>query len=308
MRSAPRPRPFAAPLAAWERAAILDRAADLVRDRRDELARIIAVEAAKPLKTARVEAERCEATFRFSAAVARTLTGEMVPLDASAPGAGKLGFVLRVPVGVVAAISPFNFPLNLVAHKIAPALAAGCPVVLKPASQTPFSAIALAELLIDDAGLPASWLHVVTGGGADVGDPLVEHPDVALITFTGSPDVGWSIRAKAPRKRVGLELGNNAPVIIEADSDWSGAAAKIKVAGFSHAGQSCISTQRIYVHRSIHDAFVAELVEPRGGPRGRRSARREDRRVGADLAERHRAGVDLDRRRRDGRGDDRGRR
>jgi acyl-CoA reductase-like NAD-dependent aldehyde dehydrogenase len=101
----------------------------------------------------------------------------------------------------------------------------------------------------------------VTGGGADVGDPLVEHPDVALITFTGSPDVGWSIRAKAPRKRVGLELGNNAPLIIEADGDWSGAAAKVKVAGFSHAGQSCISTQRIYVHRSIHDAFVAELVD-----------------------------------------------
>ena len=127
---------------------------------------------------------------------------------------------MRVPIGVVGAISPFNFPLNLVAHKLAPAIAAGCPVVLKPASQTPFSGIALAELLIDECGLPAEWLHVVTGGGSTVGNAIVDHDDIALITFTGSPDVGWAIRARAPRKKVGLELGNNAPVIIEADSDW----------------------------------------------------------------------------------------
>jgi acyl-CoA reductase-like NAD-dependent aldehyde dehydrogenase len=245
----------------WQRAEILDTAAARLKERREDFARTIAIEAAKPLKTARVEAARAVSTFQFAAAEARKLTGEMVPLDASDAGAGKLGFVLRVPIGVIGAISPFNFPLNLVAHKVAPAIAAGCPVVLKPASQTPFSALALAELLLDECGLPAGWLNVVTGGGGEIGNALVEHPDVAMITFTGSPEVGWGIRERAPRKRVGLELGNNAPVIIEPDSDWRGAAAKIKVAGFSHAGQSCISTQRVYVHRSIHDDFVAALAD-----------------------------------------------
>jgi acyl-CoA reductase-like NAD-dependent aldehyde dehydrogenase len=245
----------------YQRAEILDQAARLLRERQEDFARTIAVEAAKPLKTARVEAARAVSTFQFSAAVARTLTGEMVPLDASDAGVGKLGFVLRVPVGVVGAISPFNFPLNLVAHKIAPAIAAGCPVVLKPASQTPFSAIKLANLLLEECGLPGSWLNVVTGGGGDVGNALVDHPDVALITFTGSPSVGWGIRERAPRKRVGLELGNNAPVILEPSGDWSAAATKIKVAGFSHAGQSCISTQRVFAHQSIHDEFVATLVD-----------------------------------------------
>src|SRR4051795_5370515 len=249
------------PLPPWRRAEILDRAAQLLAERTEDFARTIAVEAAKPIKTARVEAKRAVSTFQFAAAVARTATGETVPLDASDVGEGKLGFVLRVPVGVVGAISPFNFPLNLVAHKLAPAIAAGCPVVLKPASQTPFSALRLAELLIDECGLPGDWLHVVTGGGGEVGNAIVDHPDVALITFTGSPDVGWGIRQRAPRKKVGLELGNNAPVLIEADGDWDRAADKIKDAGFSHAGQSCISTQRVLVHRSVHDDFVARLVE-----------------------------------------------
>src|SRR5262245_54323001 len=249
------------PLPPWRRAEILDRAATLLAQRHEDFARTIAVEAAKPIRTARVEAMRAVSTFQFSAAVARTFTGEMVPLDASDVGEGKLGFVLRVPVGVVGAISPFNFPLNLVAHKLAPAIAAGCPVVLKPASQTPFSGIALAELLLDECGLPPGWLSVVTGSGGEVGNALVDHPDVALITFTGSPPVGWSIRERAPRKRVGLELGNNAPVIIEPSGDWKTAASKIKVAGFSHAGQSCISTQRVYVQRAIHDDFVAALSD-----------------------------------------------
>jgi acyl-CoA reductase-like NAD-dependent aldehyde dehydrogenase len=251
----------AGPLPRWKRAEVLDTAARLLAERRDEFARIIAAEAAKPLKTARVEAERAVETFRFAAAEARTLAGDMVPLDATASGEGKIGFTLRVPIGVVGAISPFNFPLNLVAHKLAPAIAAGCPVVLKPASQTPFSGIALADLLIDDCGLPAEWLHVVTGGGSTIGNALVDHDDIALITFTGSPDVGWSIRGRAPRKKVGLELGNNAPVIIEADSDWHAAATKIRTAGFSHAGQSCISTQRVLVQRDIADAFTEALVK-----------------------------------------------
>jgi acyl-CoA reductase-like NAD-dependent aldehyde dehydrogenase len=133
--------------------------------------------------------------------------------------------------------------------------------VLKPASQTPFSALALAGLLVDECGLPAEQLSVVTGGGATVGNALVDHPDVAMITFTGSPPVGWGIRARAPRKKVGLELGNNAPVIIEPDADWKAAADKIKVAGYSHAGQSCISTQRVYVHRSVAPEFTDALAE-----------------------------------------------
>jgi acyl-CoA reductase-like NAD-dependent aldehyde dehydrogenase len=251
----------AGPLPLWKRAQILDLAAQRLAARRDEFAEIIAREAAKPIKTARVEAERAVGTFQFAAAEARKLGGEMIPLDAIPAGEGKLGFTLRVPIGVVGAIAPFNFPLNLVVHKVAPAIAAGCPVVLKPASQTPFSSIRLAEMLIDECGLPADHLIVVTGGGSTVGNAIVDHPDIALITFTGSPEVGWSIRARAPRKRVGLELGNNAPVIIEPDGDWATAAAKIKMAGFSHAGQSCISTQRVLVHRSLEQQFTEALVQ-----------------------------------------------
>ena len=249
------------PLPQWKRAEILDKAAALLAERRDHFGTCIALEAAKPIKTARVEAERAVGTLQFSAAVARTLTGETVPLEASAVGAGKIGFVLRVPIGVVGAISPFNFPLNLVVHKLGPAIAAGCPVVLKPASQTPFSSILLARMLIEECGLPPAYLQIVTGGGTTVGGALVDNPDVALITFTGSPEVGWGIRGRAPRKRVGLELGNNAPVILEPDGDWKSAVAKIKVAGFSHAGQSCISTQRMFVHESIVDSVAAELVD-----------------------------------------------
>jgi len=244
---------------AYQRAEILDRAAVLLAERKEEFARCVSDEAAKPIKTARVEAERVVDTFRFAAAVARTLAGEMVPIDASSAGVGKLAFVQRVPIGVIAAISPFNFPLNLVGHKLAPAIAAGCPVVLKPASATPLTALKLAALLLDECGLPDGWLNVVTCSGKTA-NHLVTHDDVAMITFTGSPPVGWGIRAAAPRKRVGLELGNNAPVVIEPDGDWSGAAAKISVAGYSFAGQSCISVQRVFVHSSIHDAFVAELV------------------------------------------------
>jgi acyl-CoA reductase-like NAD-dependent aldehyde dehydrogenase len=249
------------PLPLWKRAEVLDRAAARLTARLEEFATIVAKEAAKPIKTARVEAERAVGTFQFAAAEARKLAGEVIPLDAIPSGEGKVGFTLRVPIGVVGAIAPFNFPLNLVVHKLAPAIAAGCPVVLKPASQTPFSSLALAAMLIDECGLPADYLHVVIGSGSTVGNAIVDHPDVALITFTGSPEVGWGIRARAARKRVGLELGNNAPLIVEADGDWRTAAAKVKVAGFSHAGQSCISTQRIYVHRSIVDDFTAALVE-----------------------------------------------
>ncbi|HEU5156716.1 MAG TPA: aldehyde dehydrogenase family protein [Streptosporangiaceae bacterium] len=242
-----------------DRVRVLEQAAAALHDRQEHFAKAIAHESAKPLKTARVEAARAVETFAFAAAEARTFAGDMVPMDATAAGAGKTSFTLRVPVGVVAAISPFNFPLNLVVHKLAPAIAAGCPVVLKPASQTPVSSLLLAELL-HGLGVPTGWLNVVTGSGSVVGEALANHDDVAYITFTGSAEVGWAMAAKAARKKVRLELGSNAPLIVDAPSDWSTAAAKVAVAGFSHAGQSCISTQRVYVHTDIADHFVDTLV------------------------------------------------
>lgn len=248
---------------AWERARILDMAADCFMDSsiREEFATMIAREAAKPIKTARIEVARASETFRFAATAARTLAGETIPLDAStaAANSGKLGFVMRVPIGVVVAITPFNFPLNLVAHKVAPAIAAGCPVVLKPSSATPLTALALYELLVNRCGLPPEWISVVTCS-SEIANHLVTHPDVSLITFTGSPEVGWSIRAKAPRKKVCLELGNNAPVIIEPDASIRTAAAKISVAGFAFAGQTCISVQRVYLHEAIAQAFLDSLI------------------------------------------------
>jgi acyl-CoA reductase-like NAD-dependent aldehyde dehydrogenase len=183
----------------------------------------------------------------------------MVPMDASQAGEGKLAFTVRVPVGVVGAISPFNFPLNLVAHKIAPALAAGCAVVLKPASQTPLSALLLAELETE-AGLPPGWLNVLAGQASTIGDALVDDPRVRLITFTGSGPVGWELAARAPRKRVALELGNSTPAIVAADADLDTAAAKLAAGAFGFAGQSCISVQRIYVERSAFDPFLERVA------------------------------------------------
>jgi acyl-CoA reductase-like NAD-dependent aldehyde dehydrogenase len=200
-----------------KRAAVLERAAELVAERRDDLAATIAAEA------------------------------------------GKLGVMLRVPYGVVGAISPFNFPLNLVAHKLGPAIAAGNAVVLKPAGQTPISALKLAEILVE-AGLPENWLSVIPGPGSKVGNKIVEHPLTKAITFTGSAPVGWDIRAKVPHKKVNLELGSNAPLIVNDDGDWETAADKAQIHAFSHAGQSCISIQRILVHEAVADEFVARLV------------------------------------------------
>jgi acyl-CoA reductase-like NAD-dependent aldehyde dehydrogenase len=242
------------PLPAHKRAEILVRVAGALGRRADEAASLICAEAGKPLKAARVEVARAMSTYTMAAVEARKLAGEMVPMEASQAGEGKLAFTLRVPIGVVGAISPFNFPLNLVAHKIAPALAAGCAVVLKPASQTPLSALFLAELE-QEAGLPPGWLNVVTGPASEIGDVLVEDERVKLITFTGSSGVGWKLRERAARKKVGLELGNATPVIVEADADVAGAAAKCAANAFSFAGQSCISVQRIYVQREAYDAF-----------------------------------------------------
>ena len=243
-----------------ERAAVLDRAADLVAEREDDLAATIAAEAGKPLKTARVEAQRCVSTLTFSAVEARKLTGEMVPMEAGDAGAGKLGMLLRLPYGVVGAISPFNFPLNLVAHKLGPSIAAGNATVLKPAGQTPISSIKLAEILLE-AGLPEGWLHVVCGSGSEVGNAIVESEAIGAITFTGSPPVGWEIRAKAPRKKVNLELGSTAPLIVHEDGDWETAADKAELHAFSHAGQSCISVQRILVHQALAERFTDRFVK-----------------------------------------------
>ena len=247
------------PLAAHERAAILDRTAHLVDERAEEIARTISSEAGKPMKAARVEVARATSTFTMAAVEARKLAGDVVPMDASPAGAGKLAVTLRVPVGVVGAISPFNFPFNLVAHKVAPALAAGCAVVLKPASQTPLSALLLAELETE-AGLPAGWLNVVCGPASEIGDVLVGDERVALITFTGSSGVGWKLRERAPRKRVNLELGNATPVIVAADADLDDVATRLAANAFSFAGQSCISVQRIYVERDAYDAFLERFL------------------------------------------------
>ena len=247
------------PLPAHKRAEILVRVAGLLGRRADEAARQLSAEAAKPLKAARVEVARAMSTYTMAAVEARKLAGEMVPMEGSQAGEGKLAFTMRLPLGVVGAISPFNFPLNLVAHKIAPALAAGCAVVLKPASQTPLSALLLAELETE-AGLPPGWLNVLVGPASEIGDVLVEDERVRVLTFTGSGAVGWGLRERAPRKKVNLELGNATPVIVEADADLDDAATRLAANSFSFAGQSCISVQRIYVARDAYDGFLERFV------------------------------------------------
>ncbi|HEY3050660.1 MAG TPA: aldehyde dehydrogenase family protein [Gaiellaceae bacterium] len=252
-------RAMADPLPAHKRAQILVKTVAGIARRHDEIAQQIAAEAGKPLKAAKVETSRAMSTYTFSAVEARKLAGEMVPMDAAQAGEGKLAFTLREPIGIVGAISPFNFPLNLVAHKIAPALAAGCAVVLKPAGQTPLSALTLAELE-DEAGLPPGWLNVLVGPASEIGDVLVGDERVKAITFTGSSDVGWSLRERAARKKVLLELGNATPVIVQGDSDIDEVASKLAANGFSFAGQSCISVQRIYVQQVVYDEFVTRFV------------------------------------------------
>ena len=247
------------PLPAHKRAEILVRVAGFLGRRHDEVARTISDEAGKPMKAARVEARRAMSTYTFAAVEARKLAGEMVPMDASQAGEGKLAFTLRRPIGVVGAISPFNFPLNLVAHKLAPALAAGCAVVLKPASQTPLSALLLAELETE-AGLPPGWLNVLVGPASEIGDVLIEDERVKALTFTGSGAVGWKLAERAPKKRVKLELGNATPVIIAEDADIDTAAQAMAANAFSFAGQSCISVQRIYVEAPAYDRFLERFL------------------------------------------------
>ena len=198
-------------------------------------------------------------TITFSALEARRLTGETVPMDAHPAGEGKAGLILRVPIGIVGAISPFNFPLNLVCHKVGPAFAAGCAVVLKPAGATPLSALLLARAFAD-AGQPAGWLNVIVGRSGEIGDVLTEDERIKMITFTGSSQVGWGIRQRAHKKKVSLELGNSTPLIVLADADLDKAATAIAANGYAFAGQSCISIQRVYVEDAAHDALIEKLV------------------------------------------------
>lgn len=241
-----------------DRAEILERAAALIRDRRDDFARVIALEAGKPLVQARGEADRCVDTLTYSAIEARRLASDGVPLEGTHAGVGRLGFVVREPVGVIGAIAPFNFPLNLVAHKVGPAIAAGCPILLKPAPATPLSALGLAQVLAE-AGLPDDAFHVLPGDVA-VGDAIVHHPDTALISFTGSQAVGRAIQTSVPTKPVLLELGNAAPVIVDADADLDLAADRIAASGYTHAGQSCVSVQRVYAVAAVYEDLVERLA------------------------------------------------
>ena len=247
------------PLPAHRRAEILVKVVAGLARRQDEVARQISDEAGKPMKAARVEAKRAMSTYTFAAVEARKLAGEMVPMDAHPAGEGKAGLILRLPIGIVGAISPFNFPLNLVCHKVGPAFAAGCAVVLKPAGATPLSALLLARAFAD-AGQPAGWLNVIVGRSGEIGDVLTEDERVKMITFTGSSQVGWGIRQRAHKKKVSLELGNSTPLIVLADADLDKAATAIAANGYAFAGQSCISIQRVYVEDAAHDALIEKLV------------------------------------------------
>jgi acyl-CoA reductase-like NAD-dependent aldehyde dehydrogenase len=246
-------------LPAAERAAILDRVSQDVAARREWFARSISDENGKPYKQALAEADRCVQTLIFSATEARSLAGRGIPLDAHPAGVGHLGFTVRVPVGVVAAITPFNFPLTLAAHKIGPAVAAGCGVVLKPADKAPLTAIELVRSF-HRAGLPEDWMSVLVGEPEAIADELLADERVGLLTFTGSAAIGWELVRRAPRKRVTLELGNSTPVIVCADADVEDAASASATSGYAFAGQSCISVQRAIVHRDVSERFLEALT------------------------------------------------
>jgi glyceraldehyde-3-phosphate dehydrogenase (NADP+) len=241
-----------------QRASMLMSVSAGLNTRRDEIAKTLAGEAGKALKDAAAEVDRASMTFHVAAEEARRIAGEVVPMDLAPHGTGRLALTRRVPIGPVAAISPFNFPLNLSAHKIAPAVAAGNPIVLKPATKTPLSALYLAEMLVA-AGLPDGAISVLPMPRA-VGDRLVTDARFKLLTFTGSSPVGWDMKTRAGRKKVILELGGNAGVVVDESADLPFAAKRVAAGGFALAGQSCISVQRVYVHRRVLDEFTARLV------------------------------------------------
>ena len=242
----------------YERQRILRAVSAGIEKYRDEFARIMALEAGKPLKAARVEVDRAIFTFAVAAEEAVRVGGEYLPLDWQASTAGRWGIVRLFPLGPIVAITPFNFPINLVAHKLAPAMAAGCTIVLKPAPQTPLTALRLAQI-IEQAGWPAGALNVLPLSNEDAGK-IVSDDRIKLLSFTGSSAVGWALKSKAGKKRVVLELGGNASVVVCADANLDLAAERCAIGGFSYAGQTCISVQRILVEDSAYDKFVAALV------------------------------------------------
>ena len=250
-----------AKLPAYERYAILRRAADLMAERLEDLGQTITKEEGKVIAEGRGEVGRAIQTITLSAEEAKRLHGETVPLDAAPGNVNQFGFTIRVPVGVVAAIAPFNFPLNLVCHKVGPALAAGNAVVLKPAGDTPLSALKLTEILLE-AGLPEEAIQCVTGPGGEIGDTLTGDPRVRKITFTGSMEVGERICRNAGIKKITMELGSNSPLIVMSDADIEKVAAATVASGFANAGQVCISTQRVFADRSIYADFLDALVAP----------------------------------------------
>src|SRR5579872_3710683 len=242
-----------------ERATILRKAYQRLLERRDEMAMAVSSETGKQIKEARLEVERSAMTLLFSSEEAHRLRGEVVPMAAAPAGKGHWAMTIREPLGVVAAVTPFNFPLNLAMHKIGPALAGGNTVVHKPASSTPLSALKMAHIF-EESGLPKGVLNVITGPGGAVGEALVFHKDVAMITFTGSPDVGMRMRNLAGLKRVTLELGNNSAVIVEDDANVDEAASRCVAGSFAHSGQVCISVQRIFCQTKIRNQFLERFL------------------------------------------------
>ncbi len=243
----------------WERSEILEKISEGIKARKDEFVQAMALEAGKPQGAARAEVDRATFTFKVAAEEAKRIYGEIVPLDWMPGRENRVAEIHRVPRGPVVGISPFNYPLNLVAHKVAPAIAAGCPIIIRPASQTPICALMLAEIVLE-AGWPAAGIQVFSTATRDA-TPLVEDNRIKKLTFTGSPAVGWDLKARAGMKPVTLELGGNAGTIIHNDADLEYASTRVAQGGFSYAGQSCISVQRVYLHEDIAEAFTKMLVE-----------------------------------------------
>lgn len=237
---------------------LLQKIAGALYDRREEFARLMTAEAGKPITDARREVNRAIQTFTVAAEEAKRIPGEVIPLDWTPGSDGHLGILRRFPIGPVLGITPFNFPLNLVAHKVAPALAAGNPILIKPAPQTPLTALLLGEVAIE-AGVPSGGLNVVPCDNT-IAEHLVIDPRFKLLSFTGSAAVGWMLKAKCGKKKAVLELGGNAGVIVETDADLDAAAQRCATGGFGYAGQTCISVQRIFVHHSVADLFTTKLL------------------------------------------------
>ena len=258
--AAERAEDIMAEMPAHKRAEILLKTATLLREHFDDMAKTIAAEAGKALKFARGEVDRAISTFTIAAEEAKRLHGETIPLDAVPAGEGYFGFWTRRPVGVIAAISPFNFPLNLVAHKVAPAIASANTIVLKPATTTPLAAVKLCQILVE-AGLPPGAINLVIGSGGTVGEWLVTDPRVDKITFTGSPDVGRHILSVAGIKKVTLELGNTSPVVIAPDADLDLVARRAAVGAYYNSGQVCISVQRIYSTKPVYEPLSEKFVK-----------------------------------------------